>query len=344
MAGSGTRPPYASEGGRAMNGTDPRGILRHTLLAVALALALPRVVWAQASCNGLITVSYTSAINFALPGDILRVRLQIGSGPIMPAGNLVINRLRFNLDCTNTTLPAGLGCTDEGLFVEYQGDATITDTCPGLSFTTGHPISGAPNQVVFTPTIPLVMPQNQAVPPGFCQLEFDVKVLAAPSIDGTPGAIEEVGGYDPLLADAVCTNAVPVTGGVQSAAIPLCPTCTGTECTNSVCNQDTGQCDVTNIPDSTPCGETDNNLCTTAGCEAGQCVQTHQQTPCAPDGNECTSDLGCNPATGLCQFPPLPNSTPCGDNDGNLCTTAGCEMGQCVQTHLQTPCPPASNA
>jgi hypothetical protein len=326
-----------------MNGTDPKGILRRTLIAVALALALPGFAWAQASCNGLITVSYTSAINFALPGDVVRVRLQIGTGPIMPTGNLVINRLRFNLDCTNTTLAAGLGCTDEGLFVEYQGDATITDTCPGVSFTTGHAVSGAPNQVVFTPTMPLVIPQNQAVPPGFCQLEFDVKVLAAPSIDGTPNAIEEVGGYDPGLVDAFCTNAVPVTGGVQSAAIPLCPACTDTECTTSACNQDTGQCVPTNKPDSTPCGDTDQNLCTTAGCEAGQCVQTHLNTPCPPDSNDCTNDPPCNPQTGQCTHPPVPDSTPCGDTDSNLCTTAGCEAGNCVQTHNQTVCQPDTN-
>ena len=91
-----------------------------------------------------------------------------------------------------------------------------------------------------------------------------------------------------------------------------------------------------NKPDSTPCGDTDQNACTTAGCEQGQCVQTHQTTVCTPDSNECTQDPPCNPATGLCAHPPVPDSTPCTDSDSNACTHAGCEQGQCVQTHQST--------
>src|SRR5262249_51083306 len=96
---------------------------------------------------------------------------------------------------------------------------------------------------------------------------------------------------------------------------PAPPTSTNTDCTASACNQATGQCVPTTKPDSTACGDTDGNLCTTAGCEMGQCVQTHIQTPCPPDTNDCTDDL-CNPATGLCQHPPKPDSTTCGDTDG----------------------------
>jgi len=122
-----------------------------------------------------------------------------------------------------------------------------------------------------------------------------------------------------------------------------CPECPGTECTNAVCNENTGLCDITNKPDSTPCGDTDQNLCTTAGCEAGQCVQTHVTTQCPPDTNDCTNDPGCNPVTGQCEHPNKPDSTPCGDTDQNLCTTAGCEMGLCVQTHQVTVCLPDNN-
>ena len=96
-------------------------------------------------------------------------------------------------------------------------------------------------------------------------------------------------------------------------------------------------------PDSTPCGDTDQNACTTAGCEAGQCVQTHVNTPCPADNNECTDDLACDPATGMCPHPNKPNSTPCGDTDSNACTAAGCEAGQCVQTHQTTVCQPDTN-
>ena len=98
-----------------------------------------------------------------------------------------------------------------------------------------------------------------------------------------------------------------------------------------------------NKGDSTPCTDTDTNACTQAGCEQGQCIQTHMTTTCPSDNNECTSDLGCNPTTGLCQYPAVPDSTPCTDTDGNLCTKAGCELGQCVQTHVPTVCPPDNN-
>src|SRR5204862_7311954 len=56
--------------------------------------------------------------------------------------------------------------------------------------------------------------------------------------------------------------------------------------------------------------------------------------------------MGCDEqVTGMCQAQTA--STPCGDTDGNACTTAGCELntaglGVCVQTHLfasnSTPC------
>src|SRR4029453_15447671 len=157
----------------------------------------------------------------------------------------------------------------------------------------------------------------------------------------TPNVIEEVGGY--LNTDAMCNNGVLASGGSQSSGIQLCPVCTHTECAPSPpTNQLAGSGVATNKQDSTPCGDTDNNLCTTAGCEAGQCVQTHQTTPCPPDSNDCTSDPPCNPATGQCTHPPVPNSTPCGDTDQNLCTTAGCEAGNCVQAHQNTVCPPDS--
>ncbi len=311
------------------------------LAAVAMGAALqPRSAHAQAqTCNGLTTIDYVSGPNFAVPGDVLRVRITLGTGSINGGTQLTIQRLKFELDC-NSNFALGLPCTDEGAMVEYEGDGTITDTC-GKVWTTGHPVSSAPNSVVFTPNTPVVIPANQAVPPGFCNVEFDVKVLAAPSIDVTPAFIEEVGGYTNL--DAACNNGVLASGGSQSSAIPLCPVCTGDQCNDSACNQTTGQCVVTPKPDSTPCGDTDQNACTTAGCEQGACVQTHQQTICTPDTNECTSDPACNPATGLCTHPPVPDSTPCTDTDQNLCTTAGCEQGQCVQPHQQTVCTPDTN-
>src|SRR5205823_14349521 len=64
---------------------------------------------------------------------------------------------------------------------------------------------------------------------------------------------------------------------------------------------------------STPCTDTDGNVCTIAGCDAGVCVQTHMSAT---------------------------DSTPCPDSDGNACTTAGCNgAGVCDQSHMTQPCP-----
>ncbi len=88
--------------------------------------------------------------------------------------------------------------------------------------------------------------------------------------------------------------------------------------------------------DSTPCDDTDNDLCTTAGCDGqGACDQEHIVTTCP--GDECSGQ--CEPSSGLCV--PVQDSTPCTDTDNNPCTTAGCEAGVCVQEHIlpdSTPC------
>src|SRR5262249_40031987 len=88
--------------------------------------------------------------------------------------------------------------------------------------------------------------------------------------------------------------------------------------------------------DSTPCTDSDANACTTAGCEMGNCVQTHQNTVCPPSSNECLENPPCDPSTGACNHPPVPDSTPCTDTDNQACTTAGCEMGNCIQAHIST--------
>src|SRR5262245_20381841 len=127
------------------------------VLGVALAGAVvPGTASGQATCNGLTTIDYVSGPNFAVPGDVLRVQLSLGTGSINLGTQLTIQRLRFDLDC-NSNFPLSFPCTDEGAFVQYEGDATISTTCPGIVWTTGHAVSIAPNQVVFTPNVPLVI-------------------------------------------------------------------------------------------------------------------------------------------------------------------------------------------
>src|SRR2546428_625271 len=65
-----------------------------------------------------------------------------------------------------------------------------------------------------------------------------------------------------------------------------------------------------------PGADTDNNPCTTAGCNGqGVCDQNNLFAP---------------------------SSTPCPESDGNWCTTAGCTgQGVCDQNHLTKTCPAA---
>src|SRR5262249_49080472 len=47
----------------------------------------------------------------------------------------------------------------------------------------------------------------------------------------------------------------------------------------------------------------------------------------------------CNPGTGLCTHPPVPDGTTCPDTDNAACTTAACLGGVCDQSFV-IDCPP----
>lgn len=301
------------------------------LVVLAVTALAPSGAHAANTCNAFLSIDYPVGPDFAQPGSIYRVGLEIGTGSITGGTTMKIDRVRFELDCSSSGA-LGIPCTDDGALIEYQGDGTITTSCPGIVFTTGHPVAAAPNEVVLTPNTPILIPANT---PAFCRVEFDVKVLSITDPDPSPTVIEEVAGYQASTFDAVCNNGLQSSGS-QSGSINVCPTCTDTECSTAACNQTTGLCDLTPKGSSTPCGDTDQNACTTAGCDGlGNCVQTHMTTVCQPDTNECTDDPPCNPQTGLCEHPPTADSTPCTDTDSDTCTTAGCDgLGTCNQAHI----------
>src|SRR5216117_1134177 len=248
--------------------------------------------------------------------------------------------------------------------------------CQGRTWTATA--GGSANEVIFTPDTPIVLPPEQSASPTLnnCFISFQVKLeslepSSGPNSDDTPEKVEVVAGFSTVLsdghADAECDNG-GASGVSQSSGVFICPTCTVDQC-NLGCDTTTGTCTPQQV--STPCGDTDGNTCTTAGCELsaglGVCVQTHMfasnSTPCADsDSNACTT-AGCN-GHGVCEqnhgskvCPPADQcnkgcdttsgqctpqtSTPCTDTDGNTCTTAGCEisttnadLGVCVQTHM----------
>ncbi len=185
------------------------------VLALALAAQLPTAALANDTCNGFINFDYVGAPPVTPIGDVVRVRATLGTGSIQGGTKLTINSMQFNLDC-NANFPLSPPCTDEGAIVQYEGDSTITTTCP-TTWTTTHAVGPNPNEIFFNAAPAVDIPAGSATLPGTCQLEFDVRVLQ-PSIDGS-GKIEELLGYD----IAACDNGVLVSGGFQTGAIETPP-------------------------------------------------------------------------------------------------------------------------
>ena len=121
-------------------------------------------------------------------------------------------------------------------------------------------------------------------------------------------------------------------------------------CTADSCDATLG-CKHTPVANGTACS--DGNGCTQADtCQAGACTGGSPVT-CAPLG-QCHAAGVCNPATGACSDPPLPDGTVC--NDGNPCTQIDtCVAGACTgaspvacsaqdQCHQAGICNPATGA
>jgi hypothetical protein len=100
---------------------------------------------------------------------------------------------------------------------------------------------------------------------------------------------------DDSFNDPLCTNT-----DTDNCTLPGCEagvcvqnhsvtTCEPEVCNTAACDE-TGACIQTPVDDSTTdplCTDTDADICTIPGCEAGQCVQTHQENP------ECEVEIVC---------------------------------------------------
>jgi hypothetical protein len=225
-----------------------------------------------ASCEPLLDLTYPESPNLLRVGETARARITFGGGHTSFGVPVVVHQLRFDLDCNNAS--AGINCPDDGGVVSYQG--RLSTTCP-VAFTCSHsPGDNLPNQVVFTPSSPLLVPADT---PSFCDLDFDIRTESR-SNDGTPDTIEQAFGVDDSQGDALCDVSGRSRSGedIGNGFLQLCPTCS----------------------DGNPCNgiETcDSNV----GCVPG--------TPLAcNDGNACTDD-SCDPVRG-CVF--VPNGS-CGE-------------------------------
>jgi hypothetical protein len=131
----------------------------------------------------------------------------------------------------------------------------------------------------------------------------------------------------------VCNGAETCQGGACTAGTAL--NCNdGNVCTSDGCSSSAG-CTHSAILGCTACttaGQCDDgNACTVDTCSAGTC-----QHAAAPNGTACGDGNFCNGAE-TCQAGSCAAGTPVNCDDGNACTTDGCDpiLGQC--THLSLP-------
>src|SRR6266576_3187356 len=324
-----------------------------------LLVVTPTSTTRAQGCGGALIITVPSPKTspptgpFLAVGDSTTVKINLGSELITGGTQFLVHRVRYELDC-NHLFALGLPCTDQGDIMSYDFTQTVGPSCVGgvnagqpCGEQTGCPgghcpsggalvqcqgrtwtatAGGSANEVVFTPDTPIVLPPEQSASPTLnnCFISFQVKLeslepSSGPNSDDTPEKVEVVAGFSTVLsgghADAECDNG-GASGVSQSSGIFTCPSCTVDQC-NLGCDTTTGTC--TPQQASTPCGDTDGNTCTTAGCELsaglGVCVKRHLLAE---------------------------NSTPCAESDGNAGTTAGCDgQGVCDQNHGRKVCPPA---
>ena len=118
-------------------------------------------------------------------------------------------------------------------------------------------------------------------------------------------------------ADA-CTQLDSCQAGVCTGSDPVI--CTALDACHAAgtCDPASGQCDDPPLPDDTPCNDADG--CTQLdSCQAGVCTGS-DPVVCTPL-DSCHDAGTCDPATGLCDDPTLP--------DGALCDDGECQNGVC---------------
>src|SRR5262245_11322927 len=173
-----------------------------------------------ATCTGQMSARYVAGPAFGRDGDYYRVELGFGTGSITGGGTntLSLSTVRFHLDCMYQGFP---GCVDDGNVINFIGN--LTTSCG-----TGQPgfwtVSQGANTVDFTAQSPVVIPAMIPAFPGFCQLQFTVRIasIAAARDDGplSTNQVEEMASY--LVA--LCDNGLPA-NIFATSVIAICPEC-----------------------------------------------------------------------------------------------------------------------
>ena len=206
------------------------------LAALAMAVALPTSAEAVAnSCNGTFQLNYVSPTpNFPDINSTVRIELTLGAGTINGGTTLTMTAVRLDMACkqggsliTCATTDADPGAGAGGPPLSYDGDATITTTCAGITWSSNSPAGGtSPNQLVFSPSPALAIPaQNQ----NFCTLSFATTVKNHANNNFDPDAIIQIAGLVQTTSstgDATCNTTPTLTAaGASTGTLTLCPTC-----------------------------------------------------------------------------------------------------------------------
>lgn len=214
-------------------------------LVVALLLSLSVRVAEAGAVNSCNLFAFTGVAEFQLntmrflnTGDVIRPNFSFGADGITGGSKGIVDRVRWDLNC----LTQGLPCVPAEALVVYDGDSTITSTCPGITWHS----NGSGNEITFTATPPLELPGST---PAVCKMAFNAHVAKLPS-DGSQSVIT-VGGF--RAGDAHCDNGLASLWTDPLPVWELCPTCKG----GAVCNQQTGVCE----PGPTPTPSTTHWQC-----------------------------------------------------------------------------------
>jgi len=185
-------------------------------------------VAAQNTCNGLLSIDYTTVQQPNVVGSIDRVNLTIGVGTINGGTTLNVSQIAFWLDCKNRVCsnnvnvgcavdgdcPGGTcnsilpTCIDDGAVAGFAGN--ITTTCAGVTWTANSMGGATPNMVVLSANVPVAIPAGNTA---FCEIEFDFEKLAGASNDSTPMTIEQVAGFE----SAMCNNGLAAEGALSGS-------------------------------------------------------------------------------------------------------------------------------
>ena len=279
------------------------------LAVLIIAAALPTNAQAVLDCNAFSVIGYTAGPNYADVGSVYTVQLGLFTGAITGGTKINISGLSYGLDCTSAST-GSIPCTDLGLVVKYQGDATLSSTC-GVGISSNIVAGGdVPNTMAFTFASPVSIAPNTGTPASpFCVVTFDVMVESISSTQDCNGkpCIPENAGFSGT--QGACDNGINASNS-GSAAILACPACNACQ----ECNTSTGVCEAT---EASACGD---NLCQECNTSTGACVAT---TASACGGNQCQE---CNTATGVCV---ADAASAC---NGNECLECRTSDGACVAT------------